>query len=269
MAPNLAKKLDEVAAQLSDLKTSIDFLSTKYDTMVNDIAKIMQKLNLVEQNKREIEKLKLENQCLHRDFTKIQEHVNHLDQYGRRNNLEVHGVDEKPAENLGEILGTLANQLNLPFEPNDVEGMHRLPSRKKTTNRPSPIIVRFVNRQTTAKWLEKKKTGIECRNIISHGSQNMIYINENLSPFNKELYWNARVRGKELNYKYVWVKNGSILMRKDDDATALRIGSLDDLPKQGDSLKKAFTPTTGTASHQRIQTRANKLSHVDEAEEEN
>lgn len=268
MAPNLAKKLDDVAAQLQSLQSSVDFLSNKYDTINDNISQIMQKLNLVEQNKREIEKLKLENQCLHRDFSKLQEQVNHLDQYGRRNNLEIHGVDEKPNENLGEILTSIANTLNLPYDANGVEGVHRLPMRKKAANRPPAIIVRFVNRQNTAKWLEKKKTDIECRNVISNGSQNLIYINENLSPINKELFWNARVRGKELNFKFVWVKNGSIFMRKDENATSIRIGCMEDLPKAGDTLKKAFTATTSALSRERMQTRANRNTPVDETEDE-
>lgn len=51
------------------------------------------------------------------------------------------------------------------------------------------------------------------------------FVNLFLSPVNKSLHAAARIRAKELNYKYTWINNGRIFMRKDDFGEAILIDS--------------------------------------------
>ena len=64
----------------------------------------------------------------------------HLEQYTRKNSLEIHGIPEEAYETTEEVVLKLANALNVPVNPQDIEISHKL-GRKGA----KPIIVKFVS----------------------------------------------------------------------------------------------------------------------------
>lgn len=56
-----------------------------------------------------------------------------------------------------------------------------------------------------------------------------VFINENLTKFRNHLYAEARKFKKSNKYKYVWVRNGNIYVRKTEGCHAKLIKSLSDL----------------------------------------
>ena len=79
-------------------------------------------------------------------------------------------------------------------------------------------------------WIQKKRNiyNVQFDNIKTNGN---IYINECLTTENNNLFWKARNRGREKNYKYVWVKNGKIFVKKDPNAATIRVKIEKDLSK--------------------------------------
>lgn len=241
-------KLRELVAAVQEMKETVDYISNQHDDILSKLNSVVEtqaeQAKNIEKNKKQIDKLSLENEYLHRQIKKQQEHMNFLDQYNRRENIELHGIDEKPNENLQQIVEDVATALNLPLSADCTVALHRLPKPKlNRNNRPAPIIVRFINRKISERWLEKRKTGITSKNLMKNGSNTPIFINENLTPANKELHWHARVRGKDLKYEFVWIKKGSIYMKKDKDHNAKKINCFDDLPT-AQTIKQTSTITS-------------------------
>lgn len=58
-----------------------------------------------------------------------------------------------------------------------------------------------------------------------------IYVNERLTKNRKTLFSKTRLACKEKRYKYVWVNNSEILVKKDDGEKTLRIKSDRDINK--------------------------------------
>lgn len=58
-----------------------------------------------------------------------------------------------------------------------------------------------------------------------------IYIVEDLSPSNKALHAATRIKAKEKNYKYVWLRNGKIFVKKSDGSDYILIKNMNDLNK--------------------------------------
>lgn len=221
-------KIDEISKDIKDLKTSFENLSIKYQEVVSEVA------ILKEENSKTSHQLGLirnENAYLNHQLNSVKLQLNQLEQYGRRHNIEIHGVDLKKDENLPEVVERIGQMLKLPIEKGSIEAVHRLKPNK--SNRPIPIIVRFSNRKYSDAWLKRKSTGLQNSNLFQNGSLTKIYINENLTATNKELYWGARMAGKKFDYKFVWTKRGSVFMRKDESAAAVKINSPEDLPKEG------------------------------------
>ena len=57
------------------------------------------------------------------------------------------------------------------------------------------------------------------------------FINEHLSPKNREIFAKTQIRRKELNYKYIWSSNGNTFVRKKDGDSIITIKKLDDIDK--------------------------------------
>ena len=50
----------------------------------------------------------------------------------------------------------------------------------------------------------------------SSRGRSKVFINDELTATNRKLLWCANQRAKECSWRYVWVKEGKIFMRKDE-----------------------------------------------------
>ena len=83
--------------------------------------------------------------------------LDQLERFGRRENLEIHGVSRMKNENTNQIIKTVAKILNATLEDNHTSTSHRLikignnsstaqQNRTNADNQHPPITVRFSNR---------------------------------------------------------------------------------------------------------------------------
>ena len=98
---------------------------------------------------------------MNKNLAKTEEQLDALEQYGRRDNLEIHNIPWTKNENKNEIVKKIANTLNVKLDDHDISTSHRIYSNQTPKpNSPNinlkqteaggyehpPIIVRFVNR---------------------------------------------------------------------------------------------------------------------------
>ena len=162
--------------------------------------------------------------------------VNELEQYDRRQNLIFEGVPQFQNENVTEIILSLASKLDVNLTANDISIAHRLPvkrprlnSESNVTNRRHPgIIVRFISRQKRNEMYSNRMQAKHISDFLVQGT-NKLYVNENLTQRRKRLFWLAKQKVKELNYKFIWTSNGQIFIREDEKADSLPIRTEYDL----------------------------------------
>ena len=164
-----------------------------------------------------------------------------LEQYGRRENLEIHGVPLKRDENTNEIVKSVVSSLNVRLDDHQISTSHRLASsyekiqRSQATEQPPPIIVRFANRDKRNEIYKKRKL-LKLNGKtepMSHNSSPNITILENLTPLRKSIYKAAKQVKAALNYKFAWTSQGKIFLRQDTDTKVFKISSFHDLAKLG------------------------------------
>jgi Skp family chaperone for outer membrane proteins len=154
--------------------------------------------------------------------------VNAQEQYSRNRNIELANVEQLESENIEQIILNIAEKLNIELDARDIDAVHRLPTKVKKGS--DKIIVQFTTRKTRDSFLEKRKEFIKSSDITSGQRDLRVYINENLSPFNRELLWKTKLKAKDKDIKFVWVKNGRILAKKDEGSNRVyRIESFKDL----------------------------------------
>lgn len=221
---SMKQEVDTLRDSVNTMQESMSFVSSQYDSLVTSVksqATIIKGLqaetcslkSIVSEQAHEIQHLKT-NQ-------------NDIEQSNRLSNLEVHGIPFSPQENTIDLLTGLAQRINIEgFHPADIVAAHRLPVKSGAV---PPVLIRFSSVSIKEQWM-----GYRGRlGYLPHDdSDPRIYFNENLTDSNRKLFWMARTRGKEKNFKFVWVRHGKIYAKQSQNSPLLRItdvGALDQI----------------------------------------
>ena len=116
-------------------------------------------------------------------------YLNKLDQYNRRNNIEIQGIPSSVSDDaLENKVIDIFKCLNITVQNKDIEGCHRLGKAN-----PQNTIVRFVNRKFCYEASEKKT---DLKNVnnndLGFESNTKLFIGENLTRLNHQLAWMCR-----------------------------------------------------------------------------
>ena len=158
-------------------------------------------------------------------ITNMETTTSQIDQYIRRENLEISGIPSSTPQH--ELEGKVIDIFNDIIDSEDGENImksdlvacHRLKKEKHELN--PKVIVRVLNRKTAVKIHQnKKKLGNNWRN---HGP-NPIYISENLCPSNRKIFEVARGLKKNNHIYSCWSQNGTINIKlKESDSNSVKI----------------------------------------------
>ena len=155
--------------------------------------------------------------------------LDRLQQYGRRDNVRVNGIEETAEESTNSIMVKLASDMGVPITEQDISVSHRMG--RNTTGKPRPIIAKFVRRDTKTRMMRAKKElrGLSgCRNV---------YINDDLTSLRSRLVYELN---RDDTIKSVWTIEGRIMCIQEEGGKEMKkvIDSPDDLFKVGWSEDK-------------------------------
>ena len=134
---------------------------------------------------------------LHDAQTDQFEHLDNLEQYGRRENLEFERVPQVQNEDATEVVIKIVEKLNINFNENDISIAHRLPTKRpsgsnnSSTNLATPaIIARFANRSIRNLIYSKRSAArkIPTTEFPVPGITRL-FINEHFTSYRKKLLW--------------------------------------------------------------------------------
>ena len=231
-------QITALKAKIEELRSSQEFNSAKYDDLVTECEDLKKVNKLQEQ---EIMKLKSQSMKLEARGDKEEEKVDAIEQYGRRLNLEISGIPIKDGENTNKIMEEIAKLVNVELSADQISTSHRLAVKPKRTagtengietETPPPhsIIVRFLSRDVRNQVYRNRKLlrNADLKNFSVEGTSK-IFINENLTPTRKKLFWKAKQQSKTNNYKFFLTVNGNIFVRKAEETEAVLIKNEHDL----------------------------------------
>lgn len=211
----LNNQLIEIKNQISAFDQSLSFLSTEYDLIKKEL----------EAHNKYIIDLQKENEILRTSTRELTHRFRQIDQQSRACNIEIHCVPEHRSEKILNLVQQLGKTINCPLRDEDIYYCSRIAKMNSSNPRPRSILVRFSNPRLRDTFLgaaitfnkKNPKDKLNTSHLgIADEKRASIYIVENLTPENKALHAAARLRAKELSYRYVWVRNGRIFMRKSE-----------------------------------------------------
>ncbi|XP_046687159.1 uncharacterized protein LOC124372794 [Homalodisca vitripennis] len=129
-------------------------------------------------------------------------------------NVEISGLPVTKNENESELVADLGAALGVEMKETDVGAAHRIPSFR--TDREPALIVQFSTKGVKEQWITKarQKKSLTARDVNQHFPMQRVYINDHLSPGNKQFLANLKQKGRDLGYKFVWSQDGKFIERK-------------------------------------------------------
>lgn len=154
-------------------------------------------------------------------------------QQARQLNIELVGLPENPKENLIAVVLRLSELMGVPLVAENIDYATRVQSMNPVKGRPRNIIVKMRMRIHKDNLISGARKHRISSDMLGYAGESVrIYINEHLTRENKQLFRLCRARAADLNYKYVWIKNCYIYVRKNDTSPFLLINSEVELLKK-------------------------------------
>ena len=225
------QKFKELDKRVSDVEKSAEFLAGQYESQKTIAENLMKKhSSLSEENKalkKEINNLRIEQE-------RQKGAVNDIEQYGRRECIEVSGVPPKDSENAEEIVIALAKAIGVDVQKEDISACHRV---KKSKGDPI-IITKFVNRKLKEQIMAHRKNlrnkTVGSLKLSENDSKldGRIFINDSLTSANRNLFRLVRIKCVEKSWSFAWTRNGVIFARKNEHSPITRVGSVKELDQR-------------------------------------
>ena len=227
---NLLRENENMKNNMDELKATIRGQNVEIANLQATLNKAMKQAADAERDLAATRKLVDEQQEEIADLYDLQDR---LEQYTRKNSLEIHGIPEEAYETTEEVVVKLASALDVPVNPQDIEISHKL--RRKGTK---PIIVKFASHKIKTK-LYKARTKLKnvsfsdlfpSSNAATRvAASGKIYLFENLTSYRRKIVKRANEMRNEGLILSVWTMDGKIFIKTSPEGRPTKINELEDL----------------------------------------
>ena len=213
-----------IKQEMQLLRDSVDFCSDK----ITDFEQKLLKFNDLFKT---VETIKMENTFLKNEVVQLTNRLNNIEQFNRSYNIELQDISEKPGENLVSIVTQVADLFKFKLNTSMIDNIFRVPTQLE--HKPKNIIIKFLSKLDRDRFLlaakiARKELG-SGQGFKLDGVTNRFYVNEHLPPHTKTLLKQAKEKAKNKNFKFVWVQNGNVLVRKAENTKIIFIAKPEDL----------------------------------------
>lgn len=217
----VSEQLANIGSQISDFQDSLSFFSKQYDALAQVINEKTEIINsLVAKNDNLTSQMKI-----------LTNRLGQMEQNMRSTNIEINGIPEHRTENLVKTIEQLGRVIESPLGDTDILHVTRIAKLNKESDRPRSVIVKLRSQRRRDELLaavtkfnkNNRENKLSSEHLGIGGRRVPVFVSEHLSPTNKHLHAAARKRAKELSAKYVWVRDGRIFVRKDEQSHAIYI----------------------------------------------
>jgi len=222
----ISDTIKSVKNEVSELRASVQHLSDNVDTNNNLLKQTQEEIKVV---RRENTELKKNLAAVTATMSDLQERVRVLEQYTRRNNVEIAGIPVTPREDVVAIVKDVAEVLGVAVQDDQISAAHRVPSFNK--DRTPSLVVQFHNRALRDSLVQhfRDKKVLTASEVNPALPSSKIYVGEHLSPENKQFLAKLKKKCEEIGYNYAWCREGKFFVRKMNGEKCRKINSYAEL----------------------------------------
>lgn len=217
----MEKSMNDLKETVEEIKKSQEFISDQYDKMNTQLTDLVKQIgDLNKSTKSSEEKCKE----LESSLATLQQKTSKLEQQLLSNCLIVNGLRKTDNEVLVDRVLKICDALKVKILKSSVVSAFR--------GKSGYVFVEFAHKGYRDLILNAKR-GKKIYNTdigIEEGPNDQIYLNEKLTSENIVIFNKAREL-KKLDYKHVWIKNGTILVKKTDESKPRMLSTLQEAQK--------------------------------------
>ncbi|BES97789.1 conserved hypothetical protein [Nesidiocoris tenuis] len=234
---DVAKGLRTLNRRFSNFEKSMEFFAAKIDDFTKSLES---SAGIIKELKKANETLAQKNQWLEKKVSYLDKKVNEIEQKDYSNHVQITGIPETKGENVMYIIEQIANKANLlELKKENISEVFRSGPLHRQT-RPRDIIVKFKTPEPKLHLVQwsRKCRGIPLSEIDGKlPKDSKAYINERLTNLNRYLLTLTKMFAREYGYKFTWIKDGKIYLRKNEESPAMKISAKGQLEKMDVSKK--------------------------------
>ena len=227
-----------MSTEFSELRTSVQLFSDKYDDLLKQIKQSNEKLR---QQRTDLGKTNSEVNNIKKDLTSMKERIanacyeiEELGQYFRRDCLEISGIKATSDCSPESIVQSVGKAIDVPVNEQDISIAHPIPPVLQCCCSPK-IIVKFTRRSVRNTFYSnrRKLANKKARDLpdLDLESDANIFISESLTPYKKKIFGNVNREKKRLKWKFIWTFNGRIFIRNNDHSPVVTFDTEEDLKR--------------------------------------
>lgn len=224
--------------QLGTLTETMKTQTEKIDTLVTTTTSIDNRLKTLETSQKatdkRVNKLKKIVNELQVELDSVKADNNHLNQVALSKDFVIFGLSYFEKDKTDQIINSLSHASGVQFTKSDLQNFY--PVRLRKDKKKCIVHGRFYDEKLKTEfisgWRSNKPIVVEDvmqlkANDTSRGTE--IFIRNQLTNSNRELSAEARLQRNAGKLKYVWEKDGRILIRKSDNSPIIEIRSMNQL----------------------------------------
>lgn len=203
-------KLDKLD-QLSELQTTMQFMSKQYDELLKGVV----------DNKKKLKEVEKENVILKREVKELKSAVKVLNDNRVKNDCIVSGLNVESGVPAADTIINLSKEMGVVLDKVNIEDAFYLRN-KRSNNQKKTAIVKFTNKNSKDKLMSlKSKLG-------KNESTTSVYINDLLCKETLDLLNYAKAL-KNVGYKFVYARNGRVFYKRSEICKAQVINTTEDV----------------------------------------
>lgn len=226
-AENMTDCLRELISAVKDIHLSQSFLNTKIDDL------ILQNKRMLEENKALKEKIKCteeRNIKLEKLVNNMHSQIDQVQQQKNRNNIVIAGLPQK-IQNPKNTVFKIIEKIQANIEKDDVINVTRM-NEHSENSKDALYLVEFKSQNNKTELLSKKKIYKHLFNTeigFENNGNKQIFFRHHLTSLQSKLYYEAKQFKSSNEFKYLWIKEDSIFIRKSDNSKVYKIQNFNDI----------------------------------------
>ena len=226
---SLKEAVESIKKIKLEVNKAVDFMNEQFELYRHENKQLKGKVNmLMDKNKELSDQLKE----MKEETSSSNLQIDYIERNLKSRNVEISGVPYVQNENVFDLAMKVITKIDPHMRGDDIEYVRRL--KKKGNNKDiiqGSILVRFKNINKRNYIFRNKKNLAEAKLNSEDTNITKVFINENLTPKNKNMFYKANCFRKDKNWKFVWTNNGVVYLREKEGSNAFPIRNLIDIKK--------------------------------------